>query len=191
MKVLISKFDITDMVINIKKFEDENQIKLPKDYKNFLICYNGGITPETKFRINNISSDVVSFYGLGNADKDYNFNQFNEMNMLRDYISVGMLPIAYNDFGDKIALSIIDETFGEVFYYYHDIPNKFIKLTDNFQEFIKLCKSKKLGQIPSVEERMKMMIENGLGDKINEYSIKGWQAELDEYSNIHQEKVII
>jgi hypothetical protein len=38
---------------------------------------------------------------------------------------------------------------------------------------------------------MKMMIENGLGDKINEYSIKGWQAELDEYSNIHQEKVII
>ena len=66
-----------------------------------------------------------------------------------------------------------------------------IELTSEFGEFIKKCKSEKIGHIPSIEERKKMMIDNGLGDKITEESIKGWQEEIDEYKNISQEKVIL
>lgn len=35
------------------------------------------------------------------------------------------------------------------------------------------------------------MIKNGLGDKITESSLKGWQAEIDEYAGIHQEELIL
>ena len=189
--MMISKFSIYDIERNIKEFENKNQIKLPEDYKKFLMSYNGGITPETSFRIGKISSDIVGFYGLGNADKEFNFAQFNEMNVLSNYINIGMLPIAYNDFGDKITLSINEDSLGEIYYFYHDKPENFIKLTDEFNKFIKSCKSKKIGYIPSIEERKQMMIANGLGDKINEYTIKGWQAEIDEYNNINQVDVVL
>lgn len=188
--MLISKFDTKNIKENIKAFEERHNIQLPSDYKKFLTCYNGGITVDTTFRINKISSDVVAFYGLGNVDTEFNFKQFETMGMLSDYIEEGVIPIAYNDFGDKIVIGINADNVGIIYFLYHDMRKK-VELTSQFNEFIQKCKSEKVGYIPSIEERKKMMIENGLGDKINENSIKGWQDEIDEYKNINQEKVIL
>lgn len=188
--MLITKFNTENIDKIIEEFEKRNDIQLPKMYRCFLINYNGGITVETSFRLNKISSDIVGFYGLGKVDDAFSLNEFEQMGILSDYIEKGILPIAYNDFGDKIVIGITDENSGKIYFLYHDEGN-IVELISDFNAFIQMCKSEKIGHIPSIEERKKIMIENGLGDKITEESIRGWQAEIDEYKNICQEKVIL
>ena len=73
--MLISRFDNTNVEEHIAQLEKQYNIVLPEEYKRFLLKYNGGETPETKFRLNKVNSDITAFYGLGNADKIYNFQR--------------------------------------------------------------------------------------------------------------------
>lgn len=189
--MLISKFSNEHINENINMFENKFKIKIPEEYRNFLIKYNGGKTPNTKFKSSKISSDLLGFYGFGIADKELNFREIELTEAIDDYLSDDMLPIGSNVFGDKITIGFKDSNKGKVFFLYHDIPKNYVKISENFGEFVELCKSKKIGCIPSIEERKQKMIEKGLGDKITEFSIKGWQAEIDEYKNIYQEILIL
>lgn len=187
--MLISRFDNTNIEEHIATFEKQHDISLPEEYKKFLLTYNGGMTPKTKFKINRVSSDVRAFYGLGNADKNYNFQQLiNNMNILEDYLEDDMLPIATTVFGDYITIGIGKAENGSIFFKYHDRGNQYLKLTDTLCEFASKCKSEKIGHIRSIEERKQDLIERGKGENITEGIIKLWQAEIDKYANIHQEE---
>lgn len=188
--MLISGFDNANIEEHIAAFEKEQNITLPEEYRRFLLKYNGGETPKTKFRINKVSSDVRAFYGLGNARERYNFQRLiDNMNILKeDYIKDDMLPIATTDYGDTITVGIGEKENGCIFFKYHDRGKKYIKLTDTLCEFAAKCKSEKIGHIESMEERIQGMIADGLGKKITEATLKGWQAEIDRYAHIHQEK---
>lgn len=187
--MLISRFDNTNIEENIAMFEKQYNIGLPEEYKRFLIKYNGGMTPKTKFRINKISSDVRAFYGLGNADKNYNFQKLiDNMDILVEYIEDDMLLIATTASGDDITIGIGNEENGSVFFKYHDRGKKYIKLADTLCEFASKCKSEKIGHIRTIEERKQSMIAKGMEKHITEVKIRGWQAEIDKYVNIHQEE---
>ncbi len=187
--MLISKFENTNVEENIAAFEKKNNITLPEEYKKFLMKYNGGRTPKTKFKINKVSSDVRGFYGLGNADEYFNFQKLiDNMNILEEFIEDEMLPIATTDFGDYIVISISKEENGHIFFKYHDRGKKYIKLTDTLSEFTDKCKSEKLGHIETIEERKQRLIANGVGRRITESLIAAWQKEIDKYANIHQEE---
>ena len=170
--MLITRFDTENIDSLIEAFENRNNIQLPKIYRTFLKMYNGGITFETTFKINKVSSNVVGFYGLGNVDTAFSFNEFEQMDIMINYIKKGILPIAYNDFGDQIVIGITKENSGKIYFLYHDEDN-LVELTSEFNIFVQKCKSEKIGHIPSIEERKKIMIENGLGDRITEESIWG------------------
>ena len=58
-------------------------------------------------------------------------------------------------------------------------------------EFAAKCKSKEIGHIETIEERKQDMIARGLEKHITEVKIKGWQAEIDKYANIHQEEFVL
>ena len=93
--MLISRFDNANVEEHIAHLEKQYNIVLPEEYRRFLLKYNGGETPDTEFRINKVSSDVRAFYGLGNADKYYNFQGLiDNMNILGEFVKDGMLPIA-------------------------------------------------------------------------------------------------
>ncbi|MBR4083997.1 MAG: SMI1/KNR4 family protein [Lachnospiraceae bacterium] len=187
--MLISKFDNTNIEEHIAAFEKENNITLPEEYKRFLLKYNGGRTPKTKFKINKVSSDVRGFYGLGNADEYFNFQKLiDNMNILEEFIEDDMLPIASTVSGDDVTIGIGKEENGYVFFRYHDKGKKYIKLTDSLCEFVDKCKSEEKGPIRTVEEKKRDMIAAGFGRRITEEKIKRWQAEIDEYANIHQEE---
>lgn len=187
--MLISRFDNTNIEEHIATFEKQYNIILPEEYKRFLLKYNGGETPDTKFRINKISSDVRAFYGLGNANRYYNYQRLiDNMNILEEYIKDDMLPIATTVFGDYITIRIGKEENGSVFFKYHDRGKKYIKLTDTLCEFVTKCKSEKIGHIRTIEERKQDMIAAGFGRRITEEKIKLWQAEIDKYAHIHQEE---
>ncbi len=187
--MLISRFDNTNIEEHITLLEKQYNIVLPDEYKRFLLNYNGGMTPKTKFRINKVSSDVRGFYGLGNADKYYNFQKLiDNMNILEDYIEDNMLPIATTVSGDDIVIGISKEENGCIFFKYHDRGRKYIKLADTLCEFVSKCKSEKIGHIETIEERKQRLIANGLGRRITESLIAAWQREIDKYANIHQEE---
>ena len=187
--MLISRFDNSNIEEHVAAFEKQQNIILPEEYKRFLLKYNGGETPETKFRLNKVNSDITAFYGLGNADKIYNFQRLiDNMNILEEFIEDGMLPIAINDFGDHITIGLEKEKNGCIFFRYHDRGKKYIKLADTLCEFASKCKSEKIGHIRSIDERKQSMIAKGMEKYITEATIKGWQAEIDVYAHIHQEK---
>lgn len=187
--MLISRFDNTNIEEHIIRLEKQYNIVLPEEYKRFLLKYNGGATPKTKFKINKVSSDIRAFYGLGNADKYYNFQKLiDNMNIVGDYIEDDMLPIAITVFGDDIVIGIGKEENGSIFFKYHDRGKKYIKLADTLCEFAAKCKSEKIGHIRTIEERKQNLIERGKAANITEGIIKVWQREIDEYTHIHQEK---
>ena len=189
--MLISKFNNEHNDKNINIFEDKFKIKIPEEYRNFLIKYNGGKTPNTKFKSNKIFSDLMGFYGFGKAEKELNYRELEQLEVINDYLNDHMMPIGSNVFGDKITIGLKGFNKGKLFFLYHDRPQNYVKIAENFHEFVELCKSQKIGYIPSIEERKQKMIEKGSGDKITEFSIKGWQAEIDEYKNIIQEVLIL
>ena len=187
--MLISRFDNTNIEEHITQLEKQYNIVLPEEYKRFLMKYNGGETPKTKFKLNKVNSDIKAFYGLGNADKIYNFQKLiDNMNILREFIDDDMLPIATTDFGDYIVIGIGKEENGCIFFKYHDRGKKYIKLTDTLCEFAEKCKSEKIGHIRTIEERKQNLIERGKAANITEGIIKVWQREIDEYAHIHQEE---
>ena len=66
-------------------------------------------------------------------------------------------------------------------------------LEENFRDFLEHCRSEKIDAdaVLSIEEREKALIERGRGNIINDALRQAWQAEIDKYSNMVQEKVII
>lgn len=95
-------------------------------------------------------------------------------------------PIAENCFGDTFC---IDSKDGSIWLMYHDESgNK--KIADDFESFIQGCKSKKLGHIRTIEERRQLLLEKR-GREPTEAQLKGWQEEIDIYSKMIQEEVIL
>lgn len=189
--MLISKFDNSNIEEHIKEFESKYNFTFPKQYREFLLKYNGGETPKSKFRINRISSDIRGFYGLGGANQYHHYNLFENSGRLTEWIEDSMIPIAVNTFGDYIMIGIGEDNQGKVYFYYHDRPKKYLELTDDLRTFIKKCKSEKIGHIMTIEERKELLIENGNEENITPGWIKVWQEEIDRYKNIHQEELII
>ena len=189
--MLISKFNNSNIEIEVKELEETYNIVLPEVYKKFIYKYNGGRTPETEFRLNRVSSDIEGFYGFGNADPDYHVDCLKSSPKWNEWMRSKMFPIATNVFGDYIMISVDGESRGRIYFCYHDKPLKFIELAEDFLSFTQKCKSKKIGHIRSLEERKNDMIRLGKTDRITPERIAGWQAEIDEYKNIQQEELSI
>lgn len=190
--MLISKFGNGLKKEKIEMFEAEIMIKIPSQLKKFLYKYNGGQTPKTEFKLNKVSSDIKGFYGLGISNSFYDLNQIKNYDYFKGFLVDGYLLVGNNSFGDYILIGVNKENSGKIYYYYHDKPKEYIELSDSFQSFIGKCKSKKIGKIETIEERTQALINDGKSpDYIKPALIKLWQVEIDKYSNMYQEELII
>ena len=189
--MLISRFDTREIEDHIKKFEAEYCFDFPNQYRDFLLKYNGGYSPKTKFRINKVSSDVRGFYGFGSADINYSF--FTENKEIDDYTSNKVIPIACDSFGNYIVISIDVDTCGQVYFEDHEQGNKLSLLTKDFATFVKACKSEPISEASkrSIEEREAVLIANGRKHVITDSLRANWQAEIDKYGKMNQEELIL
>ena len=189
--MLISKFDNADIERHISEYEAEHKFAFPAQYRDFLLKYNGGDTPDTKFRVGGVSSDLKGLYGFGNAGKFLNYSVFDSMDRIRDFLCDGMLPIGSNAFGDCITIGVGPGNNGKIFFLYHDRAKKYIELTEDFKAFVGKCKSKKLGHIRTIEERRTAVIAHSPDREITQVVIDDWQKEIDKYGNMKQEELVI
>lgn len=181
--MLISKFDLTGISEKIEAFEERLGKKLPEQLCEFLMKYNGGETPNTNFSYNNVSSDVRAFYGLGKVK--YSFDNVDLI------VSQGKIyiPFACDSFGNEM---IIDLQSGAVFFMNHE-KDRLEQIANDLRGFIYICESKGISHesLKSVEEREQDLLKKGRGKIITDDLREMWKAEIEKYSLIRLEKVIL
>ena len=116
--MLISKFSEIDKD-SVEAYEDKFSLKLPNQFRSFILKYNGGETPNTSFKISKESSDVKAFYGLGNVKYSLDKVSPQEINGKR------YLPIALDSFGNEVVIDVKD---GSISFLNHE-NGKVVSLT--------------------------------------------------------------
>ncbi|MGE7184012.1 SMI1/KNR4 family protein [Peribacillus sp. NPDC006672] len=123
---------------DIKQFEQEYDITLPKQYVDFLLEYNGGYPQESNFRISDDEGEnlVNKFYGIG----DMKNNLAKVFEVLEGEIPEDFISIANDPGGNEVLLGVSGEYQGKVYFWVHDIEtedeigNMYI-LADSFARF--------------------------------------------------------
>ena len=126
------------------EFEKQAHITLPKDFRNFLLQYNGGQPIPSFFWIKpqEDGSSVHQFYGLHGGPAYLSLETF--AGKERYGIPESMLPIGDDRTGNYICIGISSTNFGKVFFLDHDKhpfhnPNSLegvTELADSFSEFL-------------------------------------------------------
>lgn len=132
---------------NIIEFEGKINLKLPLEYRLFLLNHNGGECEPSVFIFteNGIESDssVRSFFAIGGIDDDYDLEEnidiyINEEKRLLD----GLIPIAEDDFGNLICICCEGSNTGRIYFWDHenededDLSANLFLVSNSFNEFI-------------------------------------------------------
>lgn len=181
--MLISKFASDNVDVRLKEYEKIIGKRLPNQYRQFILKYNGGETPNTSYKINGVSSDLRVLYGLGN--EKYPLDLIRTIgNENQEYLAIGC-----DSFGNEIFIDIVK---GAIYFGNHE-NGKITKLTSDFKTFINICESKKINSasMKSVEERENDLIKRGRGNIITEELRNMWRAEIAKNSLLKLEEIDI
>src|SRR5438874_2719786 len=99
---------------DVSHFEMSIAVRLPDDYREFLLRYNGGYPSPNGFR----GGDEVlnHFFGLWQKHADLNY----ELLAHRRFIPEGMIPIASDPFGNAILLEVANPNRGRIWFWDHE-----------------------------------------------------------------------
>ena len=181
--MLISRFTNVSEE-DIKLFQDSINSTLPDQYYRFLLKYNGGETPDTKWT-GKCRSDIKGLYGL-KVEASWDINDQLKYEKPQELLKDNLLTIGSNSFGDWFGINLLD---GSIWFVYHDKDKK-IQIADTFLEFVEKSKSEPIGHIRTIEERKQSLWDN-FGKEPSDFTLKAWQAEIDKYSNLSQEEIQI
>ena len=112
--VKIEKIHESLSIENLESFEHNHKITLPKDYREFLLEYNGGYPNPGVYKIpDELGESILNvFYGIGSMydNLEKKFDIFDEI------LEIGFIPIADDPSGNQICIGISKEYFGEIFH---------------------------------------------------------------------------
>ena len=185
--MLISRFQNNNSEARICELEKHYNFTLPTQYRNFLCKYNGGDTPNTDYKAGRASTPIRAFYGFGEVD--YSFDKMD----LWQWIENRVFPIACDMFGNEFLISFDEADYGNVYFADHEKGYKKSLVGADFKVFVEKCKSQVINEKArrSIAEREASMIAKGRGHAITDTLRQTWQAEIDKYGNMVQEKVVI
>ena len=170
----------------VKQFEEKFDVKLESEYRDFLIKYNGGETPDTTFSKGRRKETVRYLYGIKTKESiDEQFEYF-------DFKERGWLPIGTDVFGNYFAIGFAEEDFGQIYFCDHERGYRKSKIAKSFKEFISCCESGIIDvdrMHPKACE--KRMIENGHADHINKILRKHWKEQYKHYKKMKQEELVL
>ena len=107
--------------VDIEELEKEIGAKFPGDYKNFLATYNGGRPTPKRFMVDGFDDEprqVLDFFGLYDQVESCNIDW--NYRILSARISGLFVPIACEDSGNIVYISLLTSSYGNVFYWLHD-----------------------------------------------------------------------
>lgn len=182
--MLISKNTANPSAVD--EFLTNKGYKLPSDLEKFLKKYNGGITPNTSVKSQNVSSDVRAFYGIGN-ELAYSLTTAQVIDQ-NGYI---YLPIAADSYGNIFVIDATNDS--GVYFVNHEKNQELEFVAKSFKDFVALCKSEPIKEASkrSPKEREELLISKGKGANITDGLRKMWQEEYDKYKELIQEEVVL
>jgi len=130
VKILDAKNSLDSKVLDA--LEQSWAMKLPKDYRDFLLEYNGGSPDKTLFHFINYnnkrdSSLINEFFGIY---KSHVNNLLQNIKDIGDRYPLDSFPIADDQFGNRICLIVKGKNRGKVYFWDHELEVE-IKETDN------------------------------------------------------------
>ena len=186
-RMLISSFGGEGTAARVAEMEARYGVRLPPEYRAFLCKYNGGFTPKTRFKIGVAASDLRGFFGGGTAK--LNFESIN----LDGWMARGLFPIACDSFGNYVAISLREESYGMIYFYDHETVSKLSLICESFSDFLRCCRSDRISDSAkrSVAEREAVLTAAGKGDRITDALRRMWQVEIERYAHMNQERVVL
>jgi len=125
--------DILPSKEDIKKFEKKLGLKLPKDYKQHLLKYNGGIPLSTCYFITKKGKEIGFESFLSFKTKKENSLQKKHLNFDKDLLPPKYLSIAYI-VGGHLAICLDTKKYGKIYRFHSDARLK--KVANSFTELI-------------------------------------------------------
>ena len=182
--MLISKNATNSSAVD--EFATNKGYKLPFDLEKFLKKYNGGNTPNTSIKSQNISSDVRAFYGIGN-DAAYSLTTAQVI----DKNGSIYLPVAVDSYSNIFVIDVTNNS--GVYFVDHEKNRELEFVAKSFKDFVELCKSEPIKEASrkSPKEREELLISKGKGANITDGLRKMWQEEYDKYKGMIQEEVVL
>ena len=102
--------------IEISDFEKVNNIKLPSDYKDFLLEFNGGKPKPNEHE----HSGYVVTYILGMHNGNYYASLYKHIDMFKSRLPFSSFPIATDPFGNLFIMSLHPEGHGHIYFWEHE-----------------------------------------------------------------------
>jgi len=99
--------------IEIDDFEKANKMKLPLDYRSFLLSFNGG-TPDLR---HNAQPDTDIEYIFGMHNGPYHASLYKKIDMYSDRLPLSTFPIASDPFGNLFIMSLHSENLGHIYFW--------------------------------------------------------------------------
>ncbi|WP_338266122.1 SMI1/KNR4 family protein [Corallococcus caeni] len=104
---------------DLAAFEQRYALKLPVPLREFLLTTNGGRPERDLFKLQGVPGNpfgrIHFFFGLNDPIESCNLDW--NLEVFRDRLPQGMLPIATTEGADKICLAVSGAGTGRVFYW--------------------------------------------------------------------------
>lgn len=104
---------------DLELFEKKQGITLPASYKAFLLATNGGRPERDLFAIRGLKGNpqgrIHVFFGLNDPVQSCNLDW--NLDVFRERLPAGLLPIATTEGADKICLVVTGKPLGQVVYW--------------------------------------------------------------------------
>jgi len=148
----------------LEEFEKEIGVKLPDEYRKYLIQYNGAKFENNTFSLNwdkGNKSTIHSMYGIANKPKWFSIREQNPYLYDINVVKKGYLSIGSDGLGNQILIKLKWPNKGAIYFWDHEKPflrfkNVLLKQADSFIEFVDNLKKEE-----TYEEFMKRMsVEN-------------------------------
>lgn len=105
----------------VEEFELRHDIKLPNQYREFLIKSNGGYPHASTFKISDEDGESVvnKFYGIG----DMKGNLDRVFEILDGELPEGFISIGDDPAGNEICIGINEKYYGKIYLWIHDMES--------------------------------------------------------------------
>ena len=182
---------------HVIKLENDLNIVLPEDYKQFLIKYNGGWTPGTKIYFNDFDYGINGFNGVNKAEGASNFYWYinNSVDPIREEffedLGNGFLNIG-DDFGSNFYVNIDknSDKYGGIYSMDRVDDDDYIYVCSSFKELSQKARTPDF-HVNTTEENIRIYKEKGKEDKLTPSLIKRWEKIYEERKDIKLVPVII
>jgi hypothetical protein len=130
----------------LKKVEEQYRLRLPKDYKEFLLKNNGGKPDRLYFRLDGKKAftEAIHYFLSISDDPDLSFSKYYERYHEADRLRKDLIPIAFDAGGNLVALCLKGSDRGRVYFWDHEAETdgrgargeNLRLIADTFEEFL-------------------------------------------------------